>query len=135
IGKGEIVIMTGPSGSGKTTLLTLIGALRRMQAGRLEVLGADLSDLDSAEQVELRKRIGFIFQHHNLFGSLSALDNVRLSASLLSESSATKRKRCEDMLKRLGLEERIHYLPSRLSGGQRQRVAIARALVNRPVLV
>ncbi len=74
--------MTGPSGSGKTTLLTLIGALRRVQQGRLIVLNRDLSALDERGAVELRKDIGFIFQSHNLFSSLTALENVRMATTL-----------------------------------------------------
>lgn len=135
MGRGEIVIMTGPSGSGKTTLLTLIGMLRRMQEGVLEVFGTNVANISDSQQVELRKRIGFIFQHHNLFGSLTAMENVRLATSLTQGRAREKRKRCEAILDHLGLAERKHYLPSRLSGGQRQRVAIARALVNQPSLV
>lgn len=135
MGRGEIVIMTGPSGSGKTTLLTLIGMLRRMQKGTLEVFGTDVSKLSDHQQVDLRKQIGFIFQHHNLFSSLTAIENVQLATSLSSGRPKEKRQRCEAILDHLGLKERKHYLPSRLSGGQRQRVAIARALVNRPALV
>lgn len=135
IGRGEIVIMTGPSGSGKTTLLTLIGMLRTMQQGTLEVMGHDVARLHPDQQVEMRKRIGFIFQHHNLFGSLTALENVRLATSLRPGKAKVKRQQCAEILERLGLADRMHYLPSRLSGGQRQRVAIARALVNEPTLV
>src|SRR6516165_7996903 len=76
IGRGEVVIMTGPSGSGKTTLLTLIGSLRRMQQGRLEVLDRDVAALDERRAVDLRKNIGFIFQSHNLFSSLTSMENV-----------------------------------------------------------
>jgi putative ABC transport system ATP-binding protein len=82
IGRGEVVIMTGPSGSGKTTLLTLIGALRRVQHGRLIVLNRDLAALGEHGAVALRKDIGFIFQSHNLFSSLTALENVRMATAL-----------------------------------------------------
>jgi putative ABC transport system ATP-binding protein len=135
IGRGEVVIMTGPSGSGKSTLLTLIGALRRMQVGGLEVLGFDLASASSASQVKLRKDIGFIFQLHNLFSSLSAIENVRMATALRPSTVKEMNQRCIDILGKLGLGERIGYLPAELSGGQKQRVAIARALVNRPSLV
>jgi putative ABC transport system ATP-binding protein len=135
ISRGEMVIMTGPSGSGKSTLLTLIGALRRMQGGDLVVAGHDLTRADERGQVELRKRIGFIFQQHNLFSSLTAIENVRMATALRPGTVEEMNERCIDMLTRLGLGERINHLPAQLSGGQKQRVAITRALVNRPTLV
>src|SRR5262245_57486711 len=135
ISRGEVVIMTGPSGSGKSTLLTLIGALRKMQDGRLEVLGRNLTKSGEADQVELRKDIGFIFQQHNLFSSLTAIENVRMATALRPASVREMNERAAEMLGRLGLAERLRHLPSSLSGGQKQRVAIARALVNHPALV
>jgi putative ABC transport system ATP-binding protein len=135
IDKGEIVILTGPSGSGKTTLLTLIGALRRIQEGSLSVLGRDLQEISRRGQVELRQEIGFIFQLHNLFSSLTALENVRMAAILRPGLQDPPEARCRELLGALGLGDRLRHLPARLSGGQRQRVAIARALVNRPRLV
>jgi putative ABC transport system ATP-binding protein len=135
IGRGEVVIMTGPSGSGKTTLLTLIGALRHVQEGSVHVLGRELAGMAAAEQVRYRRHIGFIFQHHNLFSSLTALENVRMATALKSAGVAELDRRAAEILGRLGLADRLDYLPGRLSGGQRQRVAIARALVNVPALV
>jgi len=135
ISRGEVVIMTGPSGSGKSTLLTLIGALRRMQVGSLEVIGHDLSSATERDQVELRKNIGFIFQQHNLFSSLSAIENVRMATALRRDSVQEMNNRCVEILGKLGLGERMNHLPAELSGGQKQRVAIARALVNQPALV
>jgi putative ABC transport system ATP-binding protein len=135
ISRGEIVIMTGPSGSGKSTLLTLIGALRRMQQGSLEVLSRDLARSSEQENVETRKNIGFIFQQHNLFSSLTAIENVRMATALRSGSVDEMNERCVAILGSLGLKERINHRPAELSGGQKQRVAIARALVNRPPLV
>lgn len=135
ISRGEVVIMTGPSGSGKSTLLTLIGALRRMQEGYLEVLHKNLSKAGESAQVDLRKDVGFIFQQHNLFTSLSALENVRMATALKPASVPEMNRRATDMLAQLGLGDRINHLPSELSGGQKQRVAIARALVNEPKLV
>jgi putative ABC transport system ATP-binding protein len=133
---GQLIVMTGPSGSGKTTLLTLIGALRSLQEGRLEVLGRDLSHLGAGELVRVRREIGFIFQMHNLFEALSAYENVKMALQLSGElPMAEMRSRGIAMLERLGLGHRINHKPRSLSGGQRQRVAIARALANRPKLV
>jgi putative ABC transport system ATP-binding protein len=135
IGRGEVVIMTGPSGSGKTTLLTLIGALRRMQEGSLTVLDEDATALNEQGAVKLRRNIGFIFQSHNLFSSLTAIENVRMATVLRRSSVSEMNARASRLLEQLGLGERLLHLPAQLSGGQRQRVAIARALVNGPALV
>jgi putative ABC transport system ATP-binding protein len=135
IGAGEIVILTGPSGSGKTTLLTLIGTLRQLQEGSLAVLGRELAGISADETLELRRRIGFIFQHHNLFTSLSALENVRMASALKQQAPLEGIHRATTLLTELGLGDRLDHRPGQLSGGQRQRVAVARALVNRPSLV
>ena len=132
---GEVIIMTGPSGSGKTTVLTLIGALRSLQEGSLRVLGREYLGMGRDEQVTMRHGIGFIFQAHNLFESLTALENVRLATELVSAEQRARNPRPEELLERLGLADRMHYRPGNLSGGQRQRVAVARALVNRPKLI
>lgn len=132
--KGQIVILTGPSGSGKTTLLTLIGALRTLQEGSLNVLGNELVGLRNKELIGIRRNIGFIFQAHNLFESLTASQNVEMSVELTSRLSQ-KRQQATDMLSKLGLGDRVDYKPKALSGGQKQRVAIARALVNRPKII
>lgn len=135
LGQGEIVIMTGPSGSGKTTLLTLIGALRSIQEGSIRVLGRELHGLSSRELVEVRRDIGFIFQAHNLFESLTAFQNVSMAMELKTTDRAAIRQRAEELLDTLGLGHRVHYKPDALSGGQKQRVAIARALANGPRLI
>jgi putative ABC transport system ATP-binding protein len=132
---GQLAVLTGPSGSGKTTLLTLIGGLRSLQGGRVEVLGRDLSGLTASEMVPVRRDIGFIFQMHNLFDSLSATENVRMALELGNLAPEEMRHAAHEMLTRLGLGERLNFKPRSLSGGQRQRVAIARALANRPKLV
>jgi putative ABC transport system ATP-binding protein len=132
---GEIVIMTGPSGSGKTTLLTLIGTLRRVQAGGVEVLGRQLFGASQDQLVALRREIGFIFQAHNLFESLSAQQNVRMGMELFDFDTAEVDRRATNMLVRLGLGHRVGYKPDKLSGGQKQRVAIARGLAHGPRLV
>jgi putative ABC transport system ATP-binding protein len=132
---GQLVVMTGPSGAGKTTLLTLIGALRSVHEGRIDVLGRDLSRLGGGELVEVRRDIGFIFQMHNLFDALSAYENVKMAAQLANGELGNMRQRCTGILERLGLGHRIDHKPRFLSGGERQRVAIGRALVNQPKLI
>lgn len=134
---GEIVIMTGQSGSGKTTLLTLIGTLRRVQEGKLWVLGQGLHDASDRQLVRLRRRLGFIFQAHNLFASLTALQNVRMALELQPEreNRAAENERCRRMLEAVGLGDRAHYKPRKLSGGQKQRVAVARGLVHNPEIL
>ena len=133
---GEIVIMTGPSGSGKTTLLTLIGGLRSVQTGSLRFLGKELCGASQKQLVQIRRKIGYIFQAHNLLEFLSARQNVQMSVELnnrVSKSEASARSAA--MLQVVGLGDRTEYYPENLSGGQKQRVAIARALVNQPKLV
>ena len=131
---GQIVIMTGPSGSGKTTLLTLIGALRTVRQGSLSVLDQEIVGLGRSQLVDVRRNIGFIFQAHNLFDSLTASKNVEMAIEL-TEDWQEKRERAVEMLTQLGLSDRVDYKPKSLSGGQKQRVAIARALVNQPPLL
>ncbi|MEQ9623643.1 ATP-binding cassette domain-containing protein [Coleofasciculus chthonoplastes] len=133
---GEIVIMTGPSGSGKTTLLTLLGGLRSAQSGSLNVLGQELCQASQNDLVKARRHNGYIFQAHNLHGSLTALENVQMGLEVHGIFSKPERHhRAAQMLQQVGLEERINYYPADLSGGQKQRVAIARALVSRPQIV
>ncbi|MEQ8785920.1 MAG: ATP-binding cassette domain-containing protein [Pirellulaceae bacterium] len=135
VAAGEIVIMTGPSGSGKTTLLTLIGTLRTAQEGSLKVLGNELLGAGSRKMVELRREMGFIFQAHNLFESLTAIQNVNMAMELFDYSPRQMKDRATEMLTRLGLGHRINYKPDSLSGGQKQRVAIARGLAHKPKLI
>ncbi|MEO1403141.1 MAG: ATP-binding cassette domain-containing protein [Cyanobacteria bacterium J06635_1] len=132
--RGQIVILTGPSGSGKTTLLTLIGALRTLREGSLRVIGQELVGLGNSALVEVRRNIGFIFQSHNLFESLTASQNVEMAVEL-TRRFGSKQEQAVDILTKLGLADRVDYKPKSLSGGQKQRVAIARALVNHPKLV
>jgi len=134
---GQTVVMTGKSGSGKTTLLTLIGALRSVQSGSVRVLGRELRGLGQRDLVRVRRGIGFIFQAHNLFASLTAFQNVRMALELEAGRCPPREidRRVGEMLEGLGLDERMHAKPAKLSGGQRQRVAVARALVSRPRLV
>jgi putative ABC transport system ATP-binding protein len=134
--EGEIVLLTGPSGSGKTTLLTLIGALRAMQDGSARVLGEELSGAAEPARVSLRRRIGFIFQNHNLLGFLTARQNVAMA--LEQDGSLDERARMARagaLLAAVGLQGHEDRVPAKLSGGQRQRVSVARALATDPGLV
>ena len=133
---GEIVLLTGPSGSGKTTLLTLIAGLRSMQQGTLTVLGHALHQATYDDLIQLRRKIGFIFQAHNLLPFLTALQNVQIMFDLHPHVDRQEaRRRSVAMLGEVGLQDRIDYPIAKLSGGQRQRVAVARALVTDPQLV
>jgi putative ABC transport system ATP-binding protein len=129
--------MTGPSGSGKTTLLTLLGALRSVQQGNLEVLGQALEGASPKAMEQFRRQVGFIFQAHNLFDSLNATQNVRMAIELCypHRSAHEQTLAAEEILRAVGLENRLHHRPKQLSGGQKQRVAIARGLVHQPRLV
>lgn len=136
INPGEIVIMTGPSGSGKTTLLSLIGALRSVQEGSLNILNKEMNGANEEQMVQTRRFIGYIFQAHNLLPFMTARQNVQMSIELHEDISPEEaRIKSEAMLAEVGLGERINYYPENLSGGQKQRVAIARALVSHPKLV
>ncbi len=133
---GEIVLLTGHSGSGKTTLLTLIGGLRTLKQGRLEVLGRRLDGTDQNTLVQVRRQIGFIFQAHNLLDFLTARANVELVFRMHPDAPRSEvRRRAAEMLTAVGLGQRLDYYPSSMSGGQKQRVAIARALVAEPKLI
>ena len=135
INGGEIVILTGPSGSGKTTLLTLIGALRSAQQGSVKVLGQELLRASEKTLIKVRRRIGYIFQSHNLLDSLTIHQNVQMALQLDGVRGAEAGKRITNVLQRVGLAEHEHKFPGELSGGQKQRAGIARALVNRPQIV
>ncbi|WP_013321092.1 DevA family ABC transporter ATP-binding protein [Gloeothece verrucosa] len=133
---GEVVILKGPSGSGKTTLLTLMGGLRSPQAGSLQVFGQELVGAKKQKLIETRRKIGYIFQAHNLLDCLTARQNVQMSIELHQGISEREiKQRSIAMLESVGLGERVNYYPRNLSGGQKQRVAIARALVSRPKMV
>lgn len=136
IARGSLTILMGPSGSGKTTLLTLIGALREIQEGSALLLGHELNGASEAELVALRRRLGFIFQAHNLHESLTATQNVLMGLEVHGKGNAAQQRRASHhMLDLLGLADRRDYLPGNLSGGQKQRVAVARALVSNPEVV
>jgi len=136
IAKGSLTILMGPSGSGKTTLLTLIGALREIQEGSVRLLDHELNGATEAELVGLRRRLGFIFQAHNLHESLTATQNVLMGLEVHGKGNVAKQRQASHhMLDLLGLADRRDYFPGNLSGGQKQRVAVARALVSNPEIV
>ena len=132
---GEVTLLVGPSGSGKSTLLTLVGALRSVEEGSLQVLGRELNGADERQRVDIRRRIGFIFQSHNLVSSLTVLQNVLLLLQLKEPDPQKRQEQACSLLDAVGLGHRLHHYPEELSGGQRQRVAIARALAPEPELV
>ena len=133
--RGEITLLVGPSGSGKSTLLTLIGALRSVEEGSIQVLGQELKGADETVLMQTRRRIGFIFQSHNLVSSLTVLQNVQILLQLTEPKPQERRDKAIALLEAVGLSHRLHHFPEELSGGQRQRVAIARALAPEPELV
>ena len=136
IERGKLTILMGPSGSGKTTLLTLMGCLRHVQSGSVTLLERELKGAGEAELVRLRRRLGFIFQAHNLHESLTATQNVLIGLQVHGKGNAAKQMAAaHHMLRLVGLEDRLDYLPGNLSGGQKQRVAVARALVSNPNVI
>jgi putative ABC transport system ATP-binding protein len=136
VAPGEVVLLTGPSGCGKTTLLTLVGALRQVQAGSVQVLGCELAGASRRDRQRLRRSIGMIFQGHNLLRCLSAEQNVQMGADLLPDLGyRARRDQAREWLRAVGLGDQLHKLPHDLSGGQKQRVAIARALAAHPRLL
>ncbi|WP_274960993.1 ATP-binding cassette domain-containing protein [Lentibacter algarum] len=136
IERGKLTILMGPSGSGKTTLLTLMGCLRHVQSGSVTLLERELKGAGEAELVRLRRRLGFIFQAHNLHESLTATQNVLMGLQVHGKGNAAKQMAAaHHMLRLVGLEDRLDYLPGNLSGGQKQRVAVARALVSNPNVI
>ncbi|WP_417252955.1 ABC transporter ATP-binding protein [Celeribacter sp.] len=134
---GELVALLGPSGSGKSTLLTILGTLMKPTSGSYTMLGQDMIAAGDAELTEFRNaHIGFVFQFHNLLPDFTALENVVFpSAVRAGRETPAARARGRDLLKRMGLADRIDYPTANLSGGQKQRVAVARALMNSPELV
>lgn len=136
VSRGSLTILMGPSGSGKTRLLTLMGCLREVHAESVRLLDQELFDADEATRVDLRRRLGFIFQAHNLHDSLTARHNVMMGLQVHGRGDPTRHAKAADhLLDLLGLGERLSYLPANLSGGQKQRVAIARALVSNPDVI
>jgi putative ABC transport system ATP-binding protein len=136
INRGDFLAITGPSGSGKSTLLNILGILDNPTKGSYLLEDYDITMLSDKDQSRIRnKHFGFIFQSFNLFSELSALENVMLPMSYAKVPSKIRRERAAELLADVGLQQRMHHLPSMMSGGEQQRTAIARALANQPDLI
>jgi lipoprotein-releasing system ATP-binding protein len=139
IKKGEVVAIVGPSGAGKTTLLQILGTLdtpARDENFKLQVNNISLNNLPDKELSSFRnKHIGFIFQFHQLLPEFSAIENVCIPAYIGKKSNQEANNSAMELLKFLGLSQRIHHKPNELSGGEQQRVAVARALINNPSVI
>ncbi len=134
--KGEFAAIVGPSGSGKTTLLNMLGGLDHPTSGEVFVDGQNIWKLKSGKLTDFRlNNIGFVFQAYNLIPVLTAKENVEFIMHLQGKSKKERDSRTRELLKAVGLEERMNSRPSRLSGGQQQRVAVARALASKPKFI
>ena len=133
---GELTLLVGPSGCGKTTLLSVVAGILEPSAGKVQVLGADLTRMSSWRKVRFRcDNIGFVFQQYNLLPALTAAENVTIPLLLAGWSKRKALRAAGEILERMGMSKRANALPTKLSGGQQQRVAIARALVHQPQLL
>jgi putative ABC transport system ATP-binding protein len=136
IKKGEYVALMGPSGSGKSTLMNILGSLDTPTSGTYILNGKHVSEMQDDELAGIRnKEIGFVFQTFNLMPRTTALDNVALPMVYAGYSKSERIERASEVLKQVGLDDRMDHKPNQLSGGQRQRVAVARALVNKPSII
>ncbi len=136
IKKGEFVAIMGPSGSGKSTLMNILGCLDKPTSGTYLFENNDIAFLKTDQYADIRnKKIGFVFQNFNLLSKTTALDNVILPLLYNRGNKRLDIERAKEMLRLVGLSDRMYHHPNKLSGGQQQRVAIARALVNKPEII
>ncbi len=136
INSGEFVAIMGPSGCGKSTLLNILGLLDNPTSGSYRLLDSEVGGLKEKERTKFRKgNIGFVFQSFNLIDELNVYENVELPLRYLNISAGERKKRVEEILKRMNISHRAKHFPQQLSGGQQQRVAIARAVVSNPKLI
>jgi putative ABC transport system ATP-binding protein len=136
IEKGDFVAVMGPSGSGKSTLLHMLGGLDKPTSGRVFIDDQDISRLSEDDLARMRSRkIGFVYQFHNLLPTLTALENVELPMIFNGTKVKERRTKAKELLESVGLGDRVDHLPTQLSGGQQQRVAVARALANDPSII
>ena len=136
IDRGDFIAIMGPSGSGKSTGMNLVGSLDLATKGGIFLDGINIEKLDESDLAQLRgRKIGFIFQQFNLIPNLTAKENVMLPMLFQETTEEEREQRSEDLLKLVGLEDRMEHYPGQLSGGQQQRVAIARALANDPEVI
>lgn len=134
--QGEFAAIVGPSGSGKTTLLNMIGGLDNPTEGEILVDNTNLANLKSSQLIDFRmNNIGFVFQSYNLIPVLTAKENVEFIMNLQKWSKKKREARTYELLKAVGLEDRVNSRPAKLSGGQQQRVAVARALASKPKFI
>ena len=133
---GEVVAIVGASGAGKSTLLHILGTLDMPDKGSVQIKGQDVFSQSSRNLAAFRnKSLGFVFQFHNLLPEFSALENVIIPGLISTTSEKKVKDRAVELLKMLGLGDRIHHKPSELSGGEQQRIAVARAMINSPDLI
>ena len=136
INEGEFVTIMGPSGCGKSTLLNILGLLDNPTEGSYELLGKEMSKLKESERTKFRKgKLGFVFQSFNLIDELNVFENVELPLKYLNIGASERKRRVNEILKRMSISNRAKHYPQQLSGGQQQRVAIARAVVSNPKLI
>lgn len=136
IEKGEMIAIMGPSGSGKTTLISMLGCILKPTSGNIFINGLDITYLSEKKLPEIRSSyIGFVFQSFNLFPSLTALQNVEIALNLKNIKGKKAKDKAVYLLERVGLKDRLGFLPRDLSGGQKQRVSIARAIAGNPALI